>query len=99
MLTGKAKASFEKWLHETELRSDSVETLTSHEIYYYSINWLDDIGLVSEIRTTYYDGYHFTWRLNISSPIRSECGFETREEALRDLITNCDKILNQKQLV
>ncbi|MFP7656096.1 hypothetical protein [Chryseobacterium proteolyticum] len=99
MLTGKAKGLFEKWLNVEELRSDTVDSLKKHEAFYFIIKWLDEIGFVSQITTTYYDGYFFQWLINITHPIRSEYGFETREEALTDLIKNCDEILNRKQLV
>lgn len=99
MLTGKVKSIFEKWLNNEELRSDTVDSLKKPEQFYYIIKWLDSIGFVAEITTMYYDGYHFQWVLNISQPVRSEHGFETREEALIDCIENCNKILNTKQLV
>ena len=44
MLTNQAKKDFEKWLHYVELRSDTLETLSTSDIFYYLIKWLDAIN-------------------------------------------------------
>lgn len=96
MLTGKAKTDFEKWLHSDQLSSDTFESLSGPEVFYFVIRWLDSVFIVLTINNEYYDGFHFYWKINMAKPYTSDEGFETRELATISAITKANEIYNSK---
>lgn len=99
MLTGKAKIEFEKWMKDEIIfhPESGFENLAEKFQATLVIEWLDSVFIVLTINNTYYDGFHFYWEINMAKPIRSDNGFETREQATISAIEKANEIYNSRQ--
>jgi len=100
LLTGKSKEHFLEWLDKQDLAPykvmfDEVPLIVQAS---YIIEWFDIVGCVICIGNIYYDGYHFNWNINMTKPVNSENGYETRAEATTEAIKSAVKIYNEKHI-
>ncbi|GAB0156218.1 hypothetical protein CHRYSEOSP005_14820 [Chryseobacterium sp. Alg-005] len=98
MLDGKARDDFQKWMKDEMiiLPEGGFSSLSDKFKASLIIDWLDVVWIVITINNTYYDGYHFFWEINIANALRSDTGFENREEATISAIKKANEIYNSR---
>jgi uncharacterized protein YcnI len=96
-LTGKAKDKFfeftiKNYGFDEYVISYLKETL-QHALI---INFFDEQWIVTTITNTYYDGFHFQWKItdNRLKTHKSKYGFESRQEATEKAIEKANEIYN-----
>ena len=62
------------------------------------IDFFDEQWIVTTITNTYYDGFHFQWKItdNRLKTHKSKHGFESRKEATEKAIEKSNEIYNDK---
>lgn len=94
LLTGKAKEAFLSYVYEQGLEDLLIRDISLNAII---IDWLDSVGIITEVVATYYDGWTFLPVVYDPSGNKHDIDvdFETRHHATQEAIKKAVEIYNK----
>ena len=108
-LTGKAKEAFEKWLDNYSQKHHQKEWLDNDlyldEVYLPDelmnaliIEWLDSVGIITEVIATYYDGWTFLPLVydNFANKHDIDVDYDSRQQATEKAIERAVELFNER---